>query len=262
MTRFDVPVSRYMTAPVVVVPAGTDFATAEQRLADGGFSCLAVVGDDERLAGVISRTDLLRIGRLRSTMNEDHELLTLPRQPIRKYMHGDVVTVTPQATIAAAAALMVQHHIHRVFVIDGERRPIGVVSTRDVMRAVADARVQTPIEDVMSAPVICVEASDPVSLAVDRLEQAHVRGVVVLENEWPVGVFTQLEALSARALDGTARVEQAMSCAMLCLPRSTSALRAANFALATRSRRILVVEAREVRGILTGIDFAKVATQA
>jgi hypothetical protein len=48
-----------------------------------------------------------------------------------------------------------------------------------------------------------------------------------------------------------------MSCALLCLPLKLPLFRAAAFALQTRARRILAVESREMRGIVSGLDMAR-----
>jgi hypothetical protein len=49
-----------------------------------------------------------------------------------------------------------------------------------------------------------------------------------------------------------------MTQALLCLPARTPLFRAAGFALATRARRICATSERRVRGVVTGIDFARV----
>lgn len=257
MSRFLLPVADYMSSPVASVSVSADLGEAERLLRERNVSSLAVLEHDGRLAGVISRTDLLRVGRLRSSMGGSATLLTLPRMQVRERMVGEVVWVDPETPAAAAAALMVARHIHRVFVVDREE-PIGVFSTRDCMRAVVDERVAAPLSQVMSHPVLTVEATERISRATDMLDEAHVRGLIVVDNEWPVGIFTQGEALAARAHDPGLAVEEVMNAALLCLPETLPLFRAAQFALATRARRILAVEARHMRGVVSGIDFARV----
>jgi CBS domain-containing protein len=84
---------------------------------------------------------------------------------------------------------------------------------------------------------------------------------VVDDDEWPVGTFTQAEGLGARGLPGDTPLEEAMSYAMLCLDVRTPLYRAAAHAHATRARRVLAVSEGRVRGILTGLDFARVAAR-
>ena len=261
MSRFHEPVPCYMSAPVATVRVGALLAEAERRLADRNISCLAVTGPDGRLAGVLSRTDLLRVGRLRATMAEGETLLSLPHQVVHQRMVRDVVTVGEKEPLHAAARRLVERQIHRVFVAEGGW-PIGVVSTRDLMRAVVDERLASPIAEHMKSPVLTVEVSDSLALATDLLAEAHVSGLVVVDQGWPVGIFTQTEALAARALDRGAPVEEAMGHALLCLPMGMPLFRATSMALAARSRRILAVEHRELRGIVTGLDLARVVAAA
>jgi len=53
-----------------------------------------------------------------------------------------LITIAPSAHVEMAAELMRQHRIHRLLVTDG-RRLLGVISTSDVSRAVADHRFHT-----------------------------------------------------------------------------------------------------------------------
>ena len=84
-------------------------------------------------------------------------------------------------------------------------------------------------------------------------------GIVVTENNWPVGVFTQVESLLAASLPRDTPVEEVLSPAMLCMGADTPLHRAAAQAAATRARRVIVTEGRDMVGIITGLDFARAA---
>jgi len=96
-----------------------------------------------------------------------------------------------------------------------------------------------------------------VSDAVDLLERAGVGGVVVMELNAPIGLFTEREALEARGVPPGAPTEEVMTQALLCLPGTTPLFRAAGFAMATSARRILVTDHHHAKGVVTGIDFAR-----
>jgi CBS domain-containing protein len=66
----------------------------------------------------------------------------LPVNAVRRYMHTDFDTVGPSTTLPELARKMIGAHIHRVFVVDERRRPIGVVMSTDVLSALADANCQ------------------------------------------------------------------------------------------------------------------------
>jgi predicted transcriptional regulator len=173
-------------------------------------------------------------------------------------MTDEVVTVGPDDPVSLAAKHMVDGRLHRVYV-EASRKLVGVLSTNDVMLAIRDKRVNKPISDWMSSPVFTVRAQEPVSLATERLEKARVQGLVVVDDGWPVGVFTQREALEARHRPRSTPLDEVMNPAMLSLEADTPLYRAAAQAEALRVRRVIVVSNHQIKGILTGVDFARAA---
>jgi CBS domain-containing protein len=66
------------------------------------------------------------------------EVEKLPTEEVRQFMTADPVTVTPDTPIRVLARMMIDAHIHRVIVVDEERRPLGVVSSTDLLAALAE----------------------------------------------------------------------------------------------------------------------------
>ncbi|MBL8678193.1 MAG: CBS domain-containing protein [Myxococcales bacterium] len=261
MSHYDEPVQRWMRSPVRTIREDSSLSDADHILREHTLSSLAVIDDAGRPLGVISRTDLLRVGRAKSAFGRRAPLLELPAQPVSSVMTRGMLSVAPDASLADAATIMVSQHVHRVFVVQGAQLA-GVLSTRDLMDAVAAHKEKAPISDFMSTPVISVSSIETVGRATDRLEDAKVAGVLVTdEREWPVGLFTQVEALQARELPASTPVEDVMNYALLCMDLETQLHRAARHAIETRARRIVAVHDRRVCGVLTGIDFARIASR-
>ncbi|KAB2899174.1 MAG: CBS domain-containing protein, partial [Kofleriaceae bacterium] len=130
--------------------------------------------------------------------------------------------------------------------------------TADLAAAVRDARVETPLSVVMSSPILTVKTTDPLSLADQRLEHAHVSGLVVIEDDWPVGLFSQVEAMASRDLPRDTPVEDVFEQALICLPDTTKIHRAAAYAARLDVRRVVACRQREAVGIVSGLDFARV----
>ena len=86
-------------------------------------------------------------------------------------------------------------------------------------------------------------------------------GLIVLEDGWPVGSFTQADALAAREAPPDDRVDHWMDTRIVMLPLAMPAFRAAEQVASTRARRLLVVDGSGVRGVITGIDFARLVTE-
>ena len=249
-----------MGSPVRSIGCRENLDSAWALLSGLAISSLAVVRDDGTLSGVISMTDLIQVGRIQAGSSAKAALLTLPNRPVSKYMTRDVATVAPDASISLAASKMVEGHFHRVYV-EQDGQPVGVLSTRDIMLAIRDAGTTTPISRWMSSPAFTIRANEPISLATARLERAHISGLVVVDDGWPVGLFSQREALEARDLPRHTRTDKAMSSAMLVLDVDTPLYRAAAQAAHLRVRRIIAVKHQGIEGILTGIDLARSAVE-
>ena len=109
--------------PVVVAPEDTLGEVAERMNALGTGS--ALVAEFGRLIGILTSRDMLRAlaGRVHSS-----------EARVRQWMTVEPIAVTAETSLDAAAVLMVEHDIHHLPVVDGER-PVGIVRMRDVVRA-------------------------------------------------------------------------------------------------------------------------------
>jgi CBS domain-containing protein len=255
-----IAVSTVMASPVRTVSADAPLADAYKVLRQHALSSL-VVEHRGRHVGVVSRTDLLRVGRVADGAVRRAPLLSLPDKAVRDVMTPGLITVDHGATVSEAARVMVGQRIHRVFVRAAEGDGLaGVISTRDIMEAVAHSGMRAPLSDYMTTPVLTVRGDDTLGFATEKLAESGVAGMVVVDaQEIPVGYFTQVEALQTRDWDAATPVEEAMNLGILCMNLSTPLHRAAAAAAEMRARRVIAVDRRRLHGILTGIDFARAA---
>jgi CBS domain-containing protein len=131
-------VSELMQSAVKTVSVDAAVNDAVVTLADSHISALPVVDTMGRMVGVISSTDILTSeaevedATAREALFED--------TMVRDIMTHHPLTVPPEAEVREAAQQMLYADIHRLFVVEGER-VVGVISTTDVMRAVATGRL-------------------------------------------------------------------------------------------------------------------------
>ncbi len=254
------PAREYMVSPVHTVRDSDKLALADRKMRELGVSGLPVIDQAGVPVGVISRTDLLRAGRVRMLESPRRRVLNLPDARVAEYRTAGVEVVSPDTPMHEAARRLVAHRIHRIYVVEDRRLP-GVLSTREMMSVLVETRTPIPLARIMSESVVSVKTDDPLSLAVDRLAATHVTGLVVVEDGWPVGIFSQEEALASRIAPPDRPVEEWMDTTLLVLPEGLPVHRAAAQALATRARRVLAVDGQEVRGVVSGTDFARVVAQ-
>jgi CBS domain-containing membrane protein len=253
--RYDAPVHYYMSSPVHVVSPGDDLEDVQTLLSRHGISSLAVV-EDGNLVGVISQTDLLRVSFPRLAARRRVGARWLPRRSVAEVMTTEVLTARPHDPVSLAARRMVENDVHRLFVVEG-RSLLGVLSTTDVTAAVRDIRVAQPVSAYMTTTLFAIDHGEPVSAGVELLDGAHVSGVVVLDHGWPVGIFSQREALASRHMPRDTPIEHAMSQAFLTVPGHVPLYRAAGQAAALGVRRLVIFEEGNAIGVLTGMDFAR-----
>lgn len=102
---------------------------------------------------------------------------------------GEVVTLTPDTTVAAAAALLAERRIGAVPVMVGEA-VAGVFSERDVLHCLArdgmDA-LKGPVSEAMTAPAVTVAPDQPVIGALSLMTQRRIRHLPVVEDGRLVG---------------------------------------------------------------------------
>jgi CBS domain-containing protein len=143
-----------MTADVVLVPRAMSLRAAAHRLTEAGVSGAPVVDEAGKCVGVLSTTDFMHWvgyeGRgdcppADADPSAFHsawqvvDMGDLPLDEVGGQMTADPVTVFPSTSVAEVARAMIDAHIHRVIVVDALRRPIGIVSSTDVLAAVAGA---------------------------------------------------------------------------------------------------------------------------
>ena len=130
---------------------------------------------------------------------------------IGEYCNREVIIVSRDETVQAAAKLMRQHHVGDVVVVEdrsGVRVPVGIVTDRDiVVEIVATELDQTAITvgDIMASDLFAVKESADVFESIQYMRRKTVRRLpVVNDGGGLVGILTLddvLELLSAELLD-------------------------------------------------------------
>jgi CBS domain-containing protein len=254
MKAFRSPVREHMNPTVFTIGRGASLEEADLEMSRQMVSGLVVVDDRDSPVGVISRTDLLRAGRAIHAPDGGGSVNLNERLVVDDLFHSDPVSIGADATLEEAARLMGKRHVHRLMV-EQDARPVGMLSVTDLLRTVASSAADTPVSELASESIAHVAPDDTVAHAMDRLTAAGVRGLVVMQDGWPVGALTQQEALAAQQAGGDARVEDWMSPAVVCIPESTPLHRACAQAVAMHAPLMVTLQDQKPRGVLTPTDL-------
>ncbi|ARO25629.1 KpsF/GutQ family sugar-phosphate isomerase [Rhizobium sp. S9] len=106
-----------------LVAKGTPMPEAITVLSRKHFGCVGVLDEDGRLCGIVTEGDMARnLTRNLANLAVDDIMTKTPK------------TVKPTMLATAALALLNQHHIGALIVIDEDSRPIGLVHFHDLLR--------------------------------------------------------------------------------------------------------------------------------
>lgn len=120
---------------------------------------------------------------------------------ILKNKGSDVVTIAPSDTVAALVALLAEHRIGAVVVSADGSRIDGIVSERDVVRALpkhgTDLLEQT-VESIMTSQVRTCTTKDTVVDLADLMTTNRFRHVPVTEGESLIAIVSIGDVVKAR----------------------------------------------------------------
>ena len=107
-------------------------------LADAHISAMPVVDGSGRMLGVVSATDV--IAAEAETADGPAYAELIQNTMVQDLMTPHALTVGPEADVREAARRMLYAEVHRLFVVENDQL-VGVISTLDIVRAVATGKI-------------------------------------------------------------------------------------------------------------------------
>ena len=148
-------VSEVMSTPVRQVRLETPLQEAVQLMSEHHISALAVVDGAGALVGELTEQDLMvresgfqpgpyvmlldAVIYLRNPLNWDKEVHQVLGSTVGEVMSRTPHSCNAELPLPAAAKLLHERSTQRLFVLDDARKPIGVLTRGDVVRALAEA---------------------------------------------------------------------------------------------------------------------------
>jgi acetoin utilization protein AcuB len=124
-----------MTAPVVTLPSDATVAEAWALMTRRIFRHIPITAVHGTLVGMVSDRDLIRhapdlvIAGIQSAG---------ARRRLAEIMSTRVLSATPTTDIREIARVMMDERVGALPVLDPDRHPVGIISTRDLLRAIAN----------------------------------------------------------------------------------------------------------------------------
>jgi len=114
---------------------------------------------------------------------------------------NDVVTADPNASLGEAVKTLAARRIGAIVVTGADRRIVGILSERDVVRVLAEKgpdALATPIAEVMTRKVTTCSARDTVSELMERMTEGKFRHLPVVEQGRLTGIISIGDIVKSR----------------------------------------------------------------
>jgi len=111
-----------------------------------------------------------------------------------------VVTIGPHEPIRGALLLLAQHNIGALVVVDGPDTLVGIVSERDIVRALArtEAILVEPVAVIMTREVVIGTPQDELAAVGVTMTERRIRHLPVVEGGRLVGMVSIGDVVKAQ----------------------------------------------------------------
>jgi CBS domain-containing protein len=113
-----------MSSPPVTTREDTVIEEVARLMWDKGVGSILIVGSDNKLVGILTERDMLYASS---------HLLIGKNVQAKSLMSKNLVTASPDEELASVVEKMRDFNIRHIPVVDVDGRPLGVISSRDIL---------------------------------------------------------------------------------------------------------------------------------
>lgn len=240
--------------PVISIDIDAPVIEAFQMMSTRRISCIVVLFRGEPI-GILTERDVVFAA---NWVLSDRNLR------MREVMSKPVLAVSGETTLDEAYEIFREQKIRHLVVLGPDLEMDGVFTQTDLVRALAgELFAQTPdISALMSGTVWQLPPQAPVRQALAMMAAHAISGVVVVDGQLPVGIFTERDTvgLIAAGTDlATLPLSAVMSSPVLTTSSRVAPRKAFDQMHDHAVRRLVVVNEQGVpTGVLTQTDLSRV----
>jgi len=131
-------------------------------------------------------------------------------ESILKAKGANVFTVRPEHSVSELASLVSNKKIGAAVVCDAKGHVVGVVSERDIVKAIADygkGALEMPIRNIMTSPAITCSPLETIKKVLEIMTDRRIRHLPVIEKDHLVGIVSIGDAVHHRLQERQAEVD-------------------------------------------------------
>jgi CBS domain-containing protein len=113
---------------------------------------------------------------------------------------AEVATIAPGETVSALLAILAEHNVGALVVMQDDA-VVGIVSERDVVRRIAERGaelLESPVESIMSSDVVSCSSQESVDSVAETMTERRIRHMPVIDDDQLVGIVSIGDVVSSR----------------------------------------------------------------
>ncbi len=189
---------------------------------------------------------------------------------IKEVMNPEVFVVQENEQVGHARNLMLSHGISRVVVVNGDGKPVGMVTEKDITRKLKGNGPKwksRPIDKIsvrriMSSDPITASPNDEIHTAIELLIKNNVGSIPIVDDDGLAGIITKTDLMKVYTdkLKGRWKVSDLMTSDVITVNENHTIAHVINTMEKNKIGKIVVIRDNEPVGIITheNISFAHV----
>ncbi|TGC07233.1 CBS domain-containing protein [Methanolobus halotolerans] len=174
-----------MSSPVYTIEPEENVAHARRLMLKHKISTLVVVSD-EKMVGIVTKTDLSR--RL-AQAEPMWRRRPIDKIPVNMVMNDAPISIYPEASITQASNLMLENRINSLAVV--KDNVVGIITGTDIMRYISQQDIGTKVSEVVGNDLVFVHRHHTINHVVQEMEKNEVNRVIVTgDSDEAVGMIT------------------------------------------------------------------------
>jgi len=116
---------------------------------------------------------------------------------VKEIMHSDVKTARPDSAVSDVVEKMNRFDIGSIVIVQ-EKRPIGIITERDVLRKVVEHCLDPSIckaREIMTTPIVTLEEDSSVTDAMKLMAGRRIKRLPIVRNQELEGIVTATDLI-------------------------------------------------------------------
>jgi predicted transcriptional regulator len=124
------------------------------------------------------------------------EMISIPKEKVIFSASKGITTISPEQTVKEAAKIFIKENIRGAPVMVDGVPPVGIISTVDITRAMAEDKEKLKVKEIMSTDVHTIKKDTFLSEAIEEMENYNISRLLIVNKKGDIeGIVTRTDIL-------------------------------------------------------------------